>query len=80
MNNLNDILTNIRKMNKQLSEVGNISERIQSLQIKAKTKQEKEIFAELSKEFALTMKEAGKGKLRDLSHLMNKLENLANGN
>ena len=80
MNNLNDILQNIRSMNKQLSEVGNISERIQSLQIKAKTKQEKEIFAELSNEFAATMKDAGQGKLRDLSHLINKLENLANGN
>jgi len=79
MSNLNDILQNIQNMNKQLKKVGNLSDRIQSLQIKAKTKEEKELYAELSHEFALTMKEAGKGKLRDLSHLMNKLENLANG-
>jgi len=81
MNSLQDALNQFKQAQEMIQKEGNIANRIREAAAKARTDEQKDLVNQLAGEFEQGMKDASKGKVRDLSALINKIKNMAeNGN
>lgn len=69
----------IEALKNSINKVQNITSQIQSIQTKVKDPDVNAVISDALNQFQEGIKDAEKGKLKDFSSLLNKIENLADG-